>query len=266
MEKTVIENLAELVCSDRIDYDLPEFSNCIIAYIDLMGIKQRIKSQYTLTTLWMLIKNIDTICKENKMLYYKAFSDNIVICEKIDDDKPNKAIYDVIKLVKEIELFMFHLKFPFVRGAIVAGAIYYDNDYVLGEALLKSYEIEQNYASFPRVIVDSSVIDLVKPRKIDYVIKDRDGLYFYDYMGAKIEDIGNNSLRAIRILKHNIIWNLEINCDNAKIVSKMEWLVNYFNESCEKYNISCRITKKELNNVGIRCEPLRLIACKNNKI
>ena len=258
-------NLSEHIYSDETNLELPKFSKCVIAYIDLMGIKERIKSQYTLTTLWMLIKSIDSFCKGNRRLYYKAFSDNIVICEKIDEHNPNMAIDDVVSIVREIEFFMFHIEFPFVRGAIVAGDIYYDNDYVLGEALLKAYSIEQNDAVFPRIIVDTSVIDLVKSRTIDYVIQDRDGLYFFDYMDAKRSDKSKNLLRAIRTLKANIIWNLKVNKYNATIVSKMEWLVNYFNESCEQFSINCGISMKELNKIGIRCEPLRLIACKDKK-
>ena len=38
--------------------DLPQFDDCVIAYIDLMGIKERIKSQYTLNTIWLFIKDI----------------------------------------------------------------------------------------------------------------------------------------------------------------------------------------------------------------
>ncbi len=245
------------------DNGLPEFSECVIAYIDLMGIKERIKSQYTLTTIWLFLKDIVDICEHNKRLYCRAFSDNIVICEKIDQQKPRVAINDVLAIVKEIEFYMFHIEFPFVRGAVVAGPLYYNNDYVIGDALLTAYRIEQTDAIFPRVVIDTSVLDLMKSRKINYVIKDRDGLYFYDYMKTKIQDECKNLSQAIRTLKANILWNLKINCTESKIVAKMEWLVNYFNESCEQYNINCYVSEKELNNIGILCEPLRLIACKD---
>lgn len=245
--------------------DSPVFCDCVIAYIDLMGIKERMKSQYTLMSIWIFIKDIVDLCDYNERLYCRAFSDNIVICEKIDEDNPSIAIYDIIKIIKEIELFMFHIEFPFVRGAVVAGPIYYDNDYVIGDALLTAYRIEQDDAIFPRIIFDTSVLDLLMPRKIANVIKDRDGLYFYDYMQALIEDGGEHLLHSIRTLKANILWNLKLNWDNNIIVSKMEWLVNYFNESCDRYNINCEITEKELINVNIRCEPLRLIASKNKK-
>lgn len=247
------------------DDDLPEFSDCVIAYIDLMGIKERIKSQYTLKTIWLFLKDIVDLCASNKGLYCRAFSDNIVICKKIDQRRPTVAIYDVLNIVKEIEYYMFHIEFPFVRGAIVAGPIYYNDDYVIGDALLTAYRIEQENAIFPRVVVDTTVLDLAKQRKIKYVIKDRDGLYFYDYMQSKIEDSTKNLSQAIRTLKANILWNLKINCYEPKIVAKMEWLVNYFNESCERNNIPCEISEEELNKVGIWCEPLRLIASKDKK-
>lgn len=249
--------------SSVFDNDLPEFSNCVIAYIDLMGIKEKINSQYTLTTIWILLKRIAQLCENNKRLYYKAFSDNIIICEQIDDSNPIIALNDVLNIVREIEFFMFHIEVPFVRGAIVVGSIYFNDDYVFGEALLKAYRIEQNDAIFPRIIVDKSVFNILEHNKSDYIIKDRDGLYFYDFMAAKINEI-NLKIQTIRALKANILWNLQVNCKNTKIVSKMEWLVNYFNESCRSNNIQCQITEKELNDIGISCELLRLIALKEN--
>lgn len=254
-------NVIMINSDDKLEEELPYFKNCVIAFIDLMGIKERICSQYTLRAIWMLIKSIASVCKNNSRLYYKAFSDNIVICEQIDPNEPFIAIDDVLYVVNEIELFMFHIEFPFIRGSVVAGEIFYDDDYVFGDALLKAYRIEQCEANFPRIIVDPSIFDLIGSKRIDYVIADRDGLFFYDFMMAKI-DSGNSSLRGIRTLKANIIWNLKVNRNNSTIVSKMEWLVNYFNESCKQHNINCQITMKELNRIGIRCEPLRLIAYK----
>ena len=245
--------------------DLPQFDDCVIAYIDLMGIKERIKSQYTLNTIWLFIKDIVDLCATNERLYCRAFSDNIVICEKVNKEEPLIAICDVMNIVKEIEFFMFHIEFPFVRGAVVCGQIYYDNDYIIGEALLKAYRIEQENAVFPRIIIDMSINELCGRKEIDLVIKDRDDLYFYDYMAAIIECGKRNLLQSIRTLKANILWNIQTNYDCPKIVSKMEWLVNYFNESCEHYNINCKISMKELHNTGIFCEPLRLIARKPNK-
>lgn len=68
-----------------------------------------------------------------------------------------------------------------VRGGLSAGELYHKDQIVFGPALVRAYEIENKEAIFPRVLIDSSLInrlneDLEEP----VIIKDQLGNYVVD--------------------------------------------------------------------------------------
>jgi len=71
-----------------------------------------------------------------------------------------------------------------LRGGISIGKLFIDDVMVWGEALLKSYYLEDKVANYPRIIIDKRVIGEINKdsQLIEYIRKDFDGLYFLNFL------------------------------------------------------------------------------------
>jgi hypothetical protein len=134
-----------------------------------------------------------------------------------------------------------------LRGGISIGQISMEpdiaiaDDILFGPALVRSYELESKAAIWPRLIIDSPVIQEAKqhPRSLwpEYYCKDGDGQFFVDYLfGAAINGllfIGGKPLSPVATLqKHKNSVERKINAlvdKEAKILEKLRWLVSYHN-------------------------------------
>jgi hypothetical protein len=71
----------------------------------------------------------------------------------------------------------------FVRGAIVKGRLYHDDEMVFGEALVKAYSLENEVARYPQIMITSDVVADAKIYDNNFltelVRKASDGPYFF---------------------------------------------------------------------------------------
>lgn len=83
------------------------------------------------------------------------------------------------------------------RGAISVGRIHHSTALVIGSGLATAYELETQVAIYPRVVLDEAVellllrepvprAFLIKPRIGNLFRRDRDGIYFVDYLGLDL--------------------------------------------------------------------------------
>ena len=240
---------------------LPTQKKYAVAYIDVLGVKQKIKteSEWGLFSLWTLVGPLLNDWKSHERIKIKVFSDNILICEEIDENNPQIAITDIFSVMKTIEFSQFNMGALFIRGAIVVGKLHFSDVFVYGQALLKAYSLENEVAIFPRIIVDPSVFEIVD-KKENHITLDKDGIYFYDFMQARIDDGGKRLRQNIGTLKANVLLNITNNVSQSSIINKMEWLVNYFNESCVNNNLHCNITPAEIYKSGLKVDSIHIVA------
>lgn len=212
---------------------------CVVAWIDILGTTEKIKrkSDTAIFDVWSywhtVVKKIPPDVK------YKIFSDNMLICEEINEESPLKAMEDIFYVVNFIETMMVNSNGDFIRGAITVGDIFIDKNFVLGEALLKVYEIETKNAIYPRIVLDKSVIQYLSP-DCPLFRQDIDGIYFYNFMesaGWPYKD-GDEEKKFInwKKFKAKIIDNCLNNKGNYSVHQKMMWLVNYVKKYCKAKN------------------------------
>lgn len=245
------------------DLGLPIQKKFAVAYIDALGIKQKItkESEWGLVNLWMLTGPILSAWKSHERLKIKIFSDNILICEEVSDTDPKTAVLDVLSVVDAIEESMFNMGSLFVRGAVVVDDLHFSETFVYGKALLKAYNIENQTAIFPRIIIDSSLFDFIG-KENSYILMDKDGNYFYDFMQSRIEKHDTRLKQALGSFKGNILLNVMNNVSEASIIAKMEWLINYYNDSCIKNNLCQRILREDIEKCGLETTSIHLVARK----
>jgi hypothetical protein len=226
------------------EYVLPIQKQCAIAFIDVLGIKNKIEfnSKWALDWMWMFYENIMNEIKNTSQIKVRIFSDNILICKEIDEKNPEVAIYKVISVIEKIEFEQFKIGALFLRGSFVVGDLHFSENFVYGPALLKAYELESKTAIYPRVIVDESVLKIIKSENT-FISLDSDNIFFYDYLQAYISKNKDELFYKLSRLSGNILVNLKSKNITSSVIIKMNWLINYFNNTCKKNAIDMKIKK-----------------------
>lgn len=144
----------------------------------------------------------------------------------------------------------------FLRGAIVRGKLFHDENMVFGEALIDAYRLEQDIARYPRIMITSAVIrDIVTYREdeqfdaqfFDSVAQSSDGPRFLNVLDGLATDlsVGTDHPRHVRNcnkLADQIEIRLEESFDNPRYFEKVQWFVNYWNRTMMEYTGVRRIT------------------------
>lgn len=227
-------------------YSNKTFDRYLIAYIDFLGSKERMKSSSNCYEPIILVKTLIYQAKINSKaiqnmnhiedFVFKVFSDNIVIAIKINEDTICSQIISMINLLSllQFEAF-FQFDFP-LRGGITIGELYIDDMVVWGTGLINAYRIESILAHFPRIIVSQEVIDHYEKGKnkelnlFALIKQDADGYWFIDYFMAapNLRLIPELSVRLKEI-------SLSHSKEDDRVKQKINWIISYFNNYCHKF-------------------------------
>jgi hypothetical protein len=156
-----------------------------------------------------------------------------------------------------------------IRGAMTVGDIYINERLIFGPALIRAYELESSVSVYPRVILDSRVFDrladspeLRTPNVTDQikslstiVTRDRDGIWFVDYLRASMYDLAGQPARYVEFLRRHrrVVQKAMAKCPELSgPAAKLGWLANY-------HNCALKLLKPEiLERQGIRIADLAL--------
>lgn len=223
-----------------------KFDKYIIAYIDFLGIKQKMNTngsyeslQILKFLLWGVQRTASYISSINAIDEFdiKIFSDNIVIAQKVNEERISDQIISIINLVSAIQ---FHalMQFDFwLRGGITIGELFIDNAVVWGTSLIEAYTIENNLANYPRVVVSKKILktyDECKNKSLNLyalIKEDFDGLWFVDFMLAAPNLTLIPTIARILQEKANYYAN-----ENDRVKQKINWMISYFNSYCIEFS------------------------------
>ena len=136
----------------------------------------------------------------------------------------------------------------FVRGGMTAGPIYAEGTNVFGPAFVRAYELESNFANFPRIVVGPEVFRELRsnnrlaedvPHDVHYLRRllrrGDDGLWFIDYLKSIRREMDDPQGHPDFVLRHKAM----IVTNAAKAVSlrtlqKYLWLATYHNQVCNE--------------------------------
>jgi len=129
-----------------------------VLYVDILGYRGLLKSDNDLLIKVKYLLSEIVIGKmygyTNNPFKYKIFSDNIIIGIKIDE---NKALERLIGFASRMQSkALLHFGF-LMRGSIVRGDLYIDQDIVFGDALVRAYILESSICVVPRIILDADL-------------------------------------------------------------------------------------------------------------
>ncbi len=235
-------------------------SQYLIANLDILGIQNKMlcsdpqKRSMYLSLLHDFIEEAkegsEATMAVKAPLDIICFSDNIVVAyntsnAKSTEDRINKCHY-LILYVLCLQTLALARGF-FLRGSIKFGELYIDNEinFTCGQGLVETYIEESKEAIYPRVITkDKELLKIIDNIKLqngyvlkDIFMKDADEKSFLDFL--QMFDIANDLEVHLELTKYNYENHLqqERNMD-VKIQQKHDWFINYFNNFCDRNNLS----------------------------
>lgn len=233
--------------------DLFKQEKCIVAFVDILGVSAKINNSVedAIQDIWMFCHRVMK-ASYNTHVKVKIFSDNIFLCASLERGERLQVLNEFFTIINEIESTMINMNHSFVRGAIVVGEVHFEENFVLGKALLKAYEIESKITLFPRILIDESVFEYIQ-KENPFFKKDMDGFYYYDFLRFAGHPLinpktGKKDGKLLNLLqfKANILLNYKNNKKNYAVVQKMNWLKKYFNDYCQEKKLDYLITDEEI--------------------
>lgn len=231
----------------------PTTKKCFIAYLDLLGTKEKIGVPQSLDDIYTIYRDALNAHKkfpndDKPNLNVKIFSDNILVSIEVNPEY-EESLLDLDYLLHFVIYFQLYALTHaawLLRGCITMGELYIDNVFVWGKGLVHAYELESNIAIYPRVIIDKqntelssrlAILNSIEPSSAVNTVTDSDGCQFLSF-----EDISLSKSEEERLsgLKNRYDWLIDDyfkkQFPNPKIQQKIHWIVNYHNYVCTKKN------------------------------
>ena len=218
-----------------------ETEQYIVAYIDILGVTNRIKDKDKNELQMNILHNLyefsikitkEVQIEENKDIQFKIFSDNIIIAKKVSEDKEQR-----VKDIKSLLLCAGHFQESaasssvgwMLRGGITIGQFFIDNVMVWGDALVKAYYLEDKVAVYPRIVIDNSIVQEIEREETlkEFLRRDFDNLYFLNYCHF----CGRFLKEGFEMMKKEINYR-----SDEKIYQKFCWHMNFVNAELNRKN------------------------------
>lgn len=207
-------------------------SQYVVAYIDMLGVKNYISSDtgnhlvHAIKNIISNMKNLPLLMSEEDHIKIKAFSDNIIIARSVTEDIEDQRtkLHQMIALAETLQwlsLFQYDI---LLRGGIVIGDLYIDDDFTIGQALVQAYNLEDKLAIYPRVVIDDSLSKLIQENA--HTLIDNDGFIYIDFLS-----MANNERTLQDVLsRYNKIIQSGLSSEKDKrVIQKLKWCENYKN-------------------------------------
>lgn len=217
----------------------------VIAYLDLLGSTERIKTDNDSLNLNLLytIYNYAVQFSENEALAKskyskietKIFSDNIIMAIPLDSNEP---IRDICCLLEFTAIFQDFASITYqwlIRGGITIGSLFIDKMMVWGKGLIRAYELENHIAIYPRVVLDSSMVnEYGLDKSSHYTRRDADGQFFLNFLNFVQHNGQDDNDNFSQVARESYLAMLSrIKGSNGAYAErpyqKLQWYKNYLN-------------------------------------
>ena len=251
-----------------------KYSKNLFVFLDIMGFKRIIDESTRnpeligkIANMLRLSKQIAVSSQKAKLTVlqvdpsqyiYRSFSDTSIISGPYTS---HDVLSFLFTWIMYYQYLLWKEQQAFLRGAIVFGDIYYDEDIIFGPALIDAYYLENGNgkAVWPRVLVDESVLNKATQAEIErdffeFLKKDEHNLVYMDYLrelfhiivlgenkrltGEREQDFGlpielfENHKAAILTQVDNLLKE-ENEADRQGIISKYLELSRYHNSTID---------------------------------
>ena len=248
-----------------------QYEDRYVAFIDILGFRKLVKrteeDANLLERLTSVLEDVRMFKKLEEhmdasgandprhffqnMFKMTTFSDSILISTKIN----TIGLGEIIFISAIICNRLLHQGI-FTRGAISKGKLIHTNAIILGDGLIKAYELEKTAAIYPRILIDEKILKdmnaIAQGINPDLRRQDFDGLWHLHILHPTILDLNSHTTKSeydalnrdYMALGRQEIENALQATDDLAERAKINWLVRYFNEDAANFGLQ-KIQVKE---------------------
>jgi hypothetical protein len=226
------------------------YSERFCAYIDILGFRGLVarlgKDAGTVESLQKVLREVHKpkipglAGPESVDYRTQSISDAVAI-----STLPTPA--GLMMLIGSLNLLTFNLLLEgyFVRGAIVRGCLYHDDEMIFGEALVRAYDLETTVVKYPRIMAHTQVLNslpaglLAESCKGNFRQSEDGPLYLHvlSRMNYDLEVMANRPDRdpttdqKYNAIKDSLYRHYLDAIDNPAHFEKVKWFARYWNET-----------------------------------
>lgn len=204
-------------------------SKHVVAYIDLLGVKERIKNNSeglasTLHDVYTCVNDVIRSLADGDEIKVKVFSDNIIFARSVTEGRENQRInlHQMIAIVEAFQYILLYKAKYLMRGGIVIGELYIDDMFTIGQALVDAYYLEDKQAIYPRVIIENSLLPIIQNNA--HTSTDVDGLRYIDFLSMASDEQTRNVTLSVY---DDIIQSGLSSETDKKVIQKLKWCETY---------------------------------------
>jgi hypothetical protein len=167
-----------------------EYTNRYFAFVDILGfsnlIRQSERGAIDVKAVHDLLKVVHKPPTKARLwdhgIQTQSISDAVAISTKSNDE----GLETILWALKSLSFKLLDMGY-FVRGGLVRGALFHQQNTVFGPAFLDAYHLESAVAKFPRIMINRAVMDdirnsLKNSRLEKFVSQSSDGPYAVNIM------------------------------------------------------------------------------------
>lgn len=264
--------------------NVTSYTKTLVSYVDTLGFSAMVersrRDATEITKLSGRLAAMKRVAKENtehrrasgeriEVVFNSfSFSDLIVRCTEIGQEPPWFALLmGELHYLSSRQATLAGADGVLMRGGVTMGQLFADpqENLVFGPALIRAYELEQNQATYPRIVIDPELAaEATKSFKnmFDNLIRrGEDGIFFLDYLcgiltvnftPAMTSEVRNHIVRGHRETIDRALGNRAIRTDES-LNRKYTWLALY-------HNAAVRRIEERLGTDQFRATPELLVA------
>ena len=224
-------------------YKKEKYEILLIAFLDVLGIKNLILYKYGKNNEYIVIDKIEKMRRivedvTNTMnLKYKIdylnISDSFVFtCEP-------KILSELMIMLAKVQFFILLECNQLLRGAVTIGEAIMNDRGIIGPAYIRAYLIQEKYSIYPRIIIDNCVKKEILKSKVlkDSISIDTDKECYLNYIKIFMNNAQRKDSDIIEMFMSEGLFKYvkekydEFNTDNEEdhnIKQKYGWTIEYF--------------------------------------
>ncbi|MEW6534376.1 MAG: hypothetical protein AB1454_02010 [Candidatus Auribacterota bacterium] len=225
-----------------------QYTHKVVAFIDILGFRNIVtafskRENFDLFNRLLLslhrIKHIQEMSNLPNIIpsefEVSVFSDCIVFSTQ------EKNIASIVWTAGYLQADLLYLGI-LSRGGIASGLTYHNDGILFGESFLKAYQIEQQTAFYPRIVLSTKLAD--KYKKIVELWCEVDDVTYinpfkFDAVAGRADELASDGYDPRAIYFKTVRDHLTTNRKEANeenYLAKNNWMINRFNNAVNEFN------------------------------
>lgn len=220
-----------------------ETSMYLIAYIDILGTKNTIfeckndkdKSDRIVKDFFYVYSILIEAIEKNKSSFknftikYKIFSDNIILAIKYDEEHKLEQFQALSLLLDDFQQYIILRTGNLLRGAIVKGDLFINENFVIGLGLIDAYITESEKINFPCICINNALFNELSENDNFILTKNLNKNYKYlDFL--RQFDLSQQTKHQIAEIINMMLISQFNKIKDEHTLEKQYWFYTYFAE------------------------------------